>query len=125
MTKPRVLVVDDDDMVLRSTLRVLREFDCKGTSKPKEALSLILSEPFDAVVSDVSMPEMGGFDLFQAACKEKPSMSDKFVFVTGGTHDVRVMEWLRSVKSLAKPFRIPELIESVRSITGCSRLHEP
>ena len=117
VNKPRILVVDDDDMVLKSTVRALRhEFDCVGTSRPTEALELILQESFAAVVSDVMMPELTGMELQEAIANELPEMAKKFVFLTGGVGP-RLREWLQATPHLTKPCGVKELIAAVREIT--------
>jgi DNA-binding response OmpR family regulator len=118
VNKPRILVVDDDDMVLKSTLRALRhDFDCVGVTRPTEALNLLLTESFAAVVSDVMMPELTGKDLHEAVSNEKPEMAKKFVFLTGGVPD-RFNAWLAATPHLDKPCGMRELIAAVREVIG-------
>ncbi len=119
MNKPRILVVDDDDMVLKSTLRALRhDFDCVGVTRPTEALNLLLTESFAAVVSDVMMPELTGRDLHEAVVNERPEMAKKFVFLTGGSDVPRIREWLQTTPHLSKPCGVKELIAAVREVIG-------
>jgi len=66
--RPRILVADDDASVLRAVGRVLtsRGFDVTGVTDGREAVRLLAAEKFDAVVSDVMMPDMGGIELLRA-----------------------------------------------------------
>jgi len=119
VTKPHILVVDDDEMVLRATVRSLRnEFDCVAISKPEEALRVAQEQKFDAVVSDVSMPVMNGFQLRDAVCKAVPTMHGKFLFVSGGGATPALHEQLQRTQYLPKPYTMTDLVAAVRKITG-------
>jgi signal transduction histidine kinase/ligand-binding sensor domain-containing protein/DNA-binding response OmpR family regulator len=63
-TKYKVLVVEDEDELRKYIVKELSAiYRIKDCSNGKEALGLILREPFDAVVSDVMMPVMDGITL--------------------------------------------------------------
>lgn len=66
--RPRVLVVDDDRLMVRAIARVLDRgtYDITTTSSPEEALTLIRENGFDVVVSDVLMPRMTGIELLRS-----------------------------------------------------------
>jgi len=59
--KPRVLVVDDDEMVRQTIARVLEssDFEVEIAANVIEALSLIASKKFDVLLSDLHMPHVG------------------------------------------------------------------
>jgi len=70
----RVLVVDDDVSVRESVSEILRA-DGAGVTlvgNGREAIERMRRERFDVVLSDVVMPEMDGYELFQAARREAP-----------------------------------------------------
>lgn len=63
-SRPRVLVLDDDPMVVRSTERVLRRaFDVTATSSMASAISLARSESFAVFVTDYNLGDVTGFDV--------------------------------------------------------------
>ncbi len=65
----RILVVEDDPEMLEYEAELLGEFyDVSTATNGKEALELLLKEDgqFNLVVSDVTMPEMDGFELLEA-----------------------------------------------------------
>ncbi len=70
----RVLVVDDDASVRESVSEILRADGATvtGVGNGREAIERIRRERFDVVLSDVVMPEMDGYELFQAARREAP-----------------------------------------------------
>ena len=64
----RVLVVDDDDDSRDLVVNILEK--CQAITFPassaEQALSLMLSERPDVIVSDIGMPGMDGYDLMRA-----------------------------------------------------------
>ena len=71
-----VLVVDDDPGV-RQTMADLLELDgCEVDQAPNGlvALEMLGREPFDLVLSDVVMPDMDGYDLFQETRRRHPKI---------------------------------------------------
>ena len=70
----RVLVVDDDVSVRESVSEILRADGALVTlvGNGREAIERMRRERFDVVLSDVVMPEMDGYELFQAARREAP-----------------------------------------------------
>ncbi|MEQ9400456.1 MAG: diguanylate cyclase [Longimicrobiales bacterium] len=65
-----VLLVDDDPDTLRSTARLLESLGCRvrAQQSPRHALDDLLSDaPLDVLVTDIVMPEMGGFSLVELA----------------------------------------------------------
>jgi CheY-like chemotaxis protein len=70
----RVLLVDDEPLVLEGLKRQLRKkVDVETATSGREALAIIeRSEPFAVVVSDMRMPEMNGSQLLERVRKQSP-----------------------------------------------------
>lgn len=64
-SKGKVLIVDDDLIVLELYKEILEveDYSVTALSDPEEALKLIKEEKFDAVVLDVYMPKIDGWEL--------------------------------------------------------------
>lgn len=81
MSKKRLLIVDDDPrniFALTHTLRV-RSYDCLSCTNAEDAIKLLKSdEIIDAVLLDMMMPEMDGYDAIPLI-KEIPSRKSIFV----------------------------------------------
>ncbi len=72
----RILVVDDD----ASTLKVLQSilgaegFAVEVSKTPSHALALVEQGPFDVLLTDLVMAEMGGLELIEAARLVQPEL---------------------------------------------------
>jgi two-component system cell cycle sensor histidine kinase/response regulator CckA len=108
----RILMVDDEPMLLRSVRRLLPEYELVCVESAKKALALLdAGRPFDLIVSDVMMPEMSGIDFYEALCARYPEEARRVVFVTGGALGHHVGSFLGSVPNmrLEKPFAAADL----------------
>jgi PAS domain S-box-containing protein len=117
----RVLVVDDEELVLRALSRTLEGHDVVCVRSGREAIELLESEaPFDLVLCDVMMPDMNGEDVYRAACRVHPGTEQRIVFVTGGAFTSNASAFLDSVpnRRIEKPFSkasIQELLADLRT----------
>jgi signal transduction histidine kinase len=108
----RILMVDDEPMLLRSVRRLLPEYEIVCVESAKKALALLdAGRPFDLIVSDVMMPEMSGIDFYEELCARYPDEARRVVFVTGGALGHHVGNFLGSVPNmrLEKPFAAADL----------------
>ncbi len=85
-TPLRVLLVDDEPMVLRATQRALERKGCAVTpcQDPSKALAALVDpeQTFDVVLSDVRMPLMSGPELYRRTLALRPD-APPFLFITG------------------------------------------
>ena len=95
----RVLVVDDDPLVLRSLTRVLaRDFDVSSARNGREALDLVRAGgTFDAMLCDLMMPELSGIELHELLEHDDPELAKRTVFLTGGAFSGRAQTFLEAV----------------------------
>lgn len=71
---PRILIVDDDPAecaLLCDSLRA-ETFEVESTLEPHQALEMLATRPFDAVVTDLNMPGMRGTELCQRVKQQLP-----------------------------------------------------
>jgi len=71
-----VLVLDDDLTVVNSMADLLRAERCTvhTAMRPSAALGVLRNMKIDAVISDVVMPEMDGYDFYTRVKEEMPEM---------------------------------------------------
>lgn len=80
----RVMIVDDDPLMLRTARRVLeQDYTLESTARPEEALDLALRFGPDLVLLDVQMPGISGFDVLERLKSRLPHVD--VIFVTGST----------------------------------------
>ncbi len=111
-SKPRVLVVDDDEGVARMLARVLRRYDVTVAHSADEALARIRSEqPFDFVFSDLQMPKQNGLALHDAIEASDPELASRMAFVTGAVpDDARRRLAELGLQVFTKPLEVAKLI---------------
>jgi two-component system, NtrC family, sensor kinase len=116
----RVLLLDDDELILRSLQRSLSaHFECQVAVRAKSALDLLSTdEDFDAVVSDVVMPEMNGLEFWNELGQSHPNLALRTVFISGGitSEKLRVRVTDTGRPCLAKPVDMNELIRTIRRL---------
>ena len=73
MSKPILLLVDDEERILRS-LQVLfsRNYTVRTTTDAHTALRILREERVHVIISDQRMPSMSGADLLTQACEISP-----------------------------------------------------
>lgn len=80
----RILLVDDEPLLLdlaRAFLEEEKDIVVTPASSAEDALKLLASSPFDAVVSDYQMPSMNGIELLRMVRADYPNLP--FILFTG------------------------------------------
>ncbi len=111
----KVLLVDDDALVLRSFERVLsRQHDVTVACDAERARALLAATTFDVVVSDHTMPGESGLALLQHVAASAPGT--RRVMVTGHAsaevHEAANRGDLHAL--LDKPVGLQDLLAAVR-----------
>ena len=119
MIKPQVLIVDDDPRYLELLQFALESegFGVVAARQSKSVQALAVSCHPDVIISDVSMPEMDGFDV-AANLRADPRTADiPVLFLTARSLDSDRLEGLRrgAVEYMTKPFSPSVLAEKVRA----------
>ncbi len=118
----RVLIIDDDEMLLRAiTSSLTEEFECVPVTDPRTALDFIEKmERFDVMLCDVVMPDMDGLQLYLKVMERDPSLAEKTLFFSGGmqSHSLEqaLIETGRTV--LGKPISMRELARKIRRVAA-------
>jgi EAL domain-containing protein (putative c-di-GMP-specific phosphodiesterase class I)/CheY-like chemotaxis protein len=114
--QPHVLVVDDEDGVRRVFSRVLVRAGFRVTEAADgvAALSLLSTNHYDVLLSDINMPTLSGVGLLAAV--RKRSLTTQVVLATGNPTIETAMGAveLGAVRYLAKPVDHRVLVEVIR-----------
>ena len=124
MSPDRVVVIDDDVLILRNLKRILEGagFDVRTSSSPEDALSHLESDRPTVIISDYMMPGMDGIALLQAAREKVPTAAR--VLCTAA-EDFRIA--LDAVNSgevyriISKPWHNQEVVTTVAQAADASR----
>jgi DNA-binding response OmpR family regulator len=115
----RVLVVEDDPKLLGSIRKGLKEqgFAVDGAPDGRLGLELALGSDYDAIVLDVMLPGLGGFDLLRQLRAARRATPVLVLSARSSVPDrVRGLD-LGADDYLPKPFHFDELVARLRAIT--------
>ena len=116
----RVLVIDDEEAMLRSCRRILEHqgMEVDATASALEGRQRALSGDHDVLLLDLRMPELDGMEVLAAVRDRRPEL--EVILITGYA---TVQATVQAVKLgafdvLPKPFTPDELTEKVRAALG-------
>ena len=129
MNRKRVLFVDDEPMVLRMLERLMRtthdEWESVFVNSGRAALDQLDQAPFDAVVSDMRMPQMDGAQLLQTVRERQPH-TVRFILSGYADRNTACRCVGATHQFLAKPLDLETLRSSLRRALGLqSMLQQP
>ena len=115
MSKGRILVVDDEDIVRTSCSRTLSPegYEVRLAKNGVEGLKMASEERFDLVLTDLKMPDMDGIEVLRIIKEQWPETA--VIIVTGyQTVDTAVKAIkLGAYDYIEKPFTPDALISAV------------
>jgi EAL domain-containing protein (putative c-di-GMP-specific phosphodiesterase class I) len=124
MSTGRVLLVEDDPVLRRGMVRMLTRsgFEVIEAGSGEQALEQLDQHSVDCVLSDISMPGMGGMDLLKAVTGRDLDLP--FMLVTGVPSLDTAIEAVEygAFHYLRKPFGRQELIDLVSRAVQVRRL---
>ena len=114
--QPRVLVVDDEQQILRALRVILREagFEALPASTGEEALDVAALRPPDAAIIDLLLPDMDGVEL----CRRLREWTEMPIIVLSavGDEDAKVRALAAGADDyVTKPFGPRELIARLQA----------
>jgi len=112
---PRVLLIDDDTLVLRSLSRALSagNLHVTATEDPYKAMRLVGAESFDAVLCDIRMPQMSGLAFARFVRAQHPEVP--ILLMTGDPQLESALEAIEVgiLEYLSKPIEPTKLRNAV------------
>ena len=121
----KVLVVDDEELVLNLVSESLHPTGCElaVAADGEAALRQLRETRFDVTICDWKMPGVNGQQVYEALRTLDRDAASRFIFMTGDVMNSNVQSFLEQtgVTCLAKPFRS---ITSVSSSARSSRPHK-
>ncbi|WP_025742758.1 ATP-binding protein [Aquimarina pacifica] len=118
-TNKKVLIVDDDpsQLALTSEVASLAGLTYDICKNGLDAVSLLQSNTYDLILTDIQMPKMDGFELLRTI-KRNPDYHNLPVIALSGRTDTSVSEYQDAgfAASLQKPYAPKELVDHIATV---------
>ena len=115
-----ILVVDDEPLVaaLIADALGLEGYEVETAKDGREALEKIAARSYDAILSDLRMPELDGVGLYRELEQEDQSLLLRLAFVSGTTEPPEYASFLERTGALvlSKPFAVADLHRLVQRL---------
>ncbi|MBP1634946.1 MAG: zraS 7 [Acidobacteria bacterium] len=116
----RVLLVEDEAPLAAAVTEGLTDagFEVDHAGDGEEALARVESRAYDLVVCDLKMPRVDGMEFYRAIATGKPALARRVIFCTGDVVGAEAERFLEEsgCRWLAKPFRLADLLRTVREV---------
>ncbi|HZM59872.1 MAG TPA: ATP-binding protein [Vicinamibacterales bacterium] len=113
-----VLLVEDERALAAAVGEALIEagLNVDHAGDGEEALARVRQNNYDVVICDLKMPRVDGISLYRAIAAATPALARRVIFVTGDVAGADAERFLEEsgCRWLAKPFRLADLLRSVR-----------
>lgn len=120
--KPRVLVIDDEDIIREAARRILEGYEVATAENGKEGLREMRKRPFDLVLTDLKMPGMDGIEVLKSAKEVSPEA--EVIIITGYGTVKTAVEALQhgAYDYIEKPFTPEALLNVIERCLESRRL---
>ena len=127
MKSKKILVIDDESIVLDSVEKILKPegFVVEKAQSSRRGLELAMAQDFDLVLTDIRMPEIGGMRILREIKRSKPALA--VMIITGYAtvqSAVQAMK-LGAANYIEKPFTPETLTEAVQGALEQAAVREP
>jgi DNA-binding response OmpR family regulator len=122
MSKPIVLVIDDDEPILLLMRRVLQQFHFEAmiASSGARAVEMARSHTPDVVLIDMKMPGMNGEETIGALRREAGLESVPIFILSGAPVERSEVRRIGAAGAISKPFDLVELVRRIREALPAS-----
>jgi len=118
--KARILVVDDEQVILQFLSRVLsgEGHDVETVDNAAAALEMIQKKRYSLILLDIKMPGISGIEFYRQLEKIARSLANRVVFMTGDVMGIDTKEFLETTGApfINKPFDISKLRHQVDQV---------
>ncbi len=120
LTRTRILIVEDEPNIVESLSYILRraDFDVDVAANGNDALERLRRTDFSAMILDVMMPGMNGFDVLRAVRADRSLSGLPVIVLTakGQSRDRQTATEIGASAFITKPFSNAEIVERVRDL---------
>ena len=121
----RILIIEDNPDI-REVIRLCLEdagYEVVEAPDGTVGLTMFNGQPMDLVITDLHMPELGGLATIVELRRKAPTA--KIIAISGGGDEVEqgdelsYAKELGALRTLKKPFRLPEMLDVVEEVLSC------
>lgn len=127
MKRKKVLVIDDESIVLDSVKKILtaEDFEVDPAQSSREGLERAMIRDYDLVLTDIRMPEIGGMRILRDIKRAKPALP--VVIFTGYATVQSAVQAMKLGASdyIEKPFTPDILLTTVKKALEKATQEEP
>jgi DNA-binding NtrC family response regulator len=125
VSKPKILVIDDERIVLDSVRKVLSDFEVDLAQSSRQGLDWAMSRDYDLVLTDIRMPEIGGMRILRDIKRAKPAVP--VVIFTGYATVASAVQAMKlgAADYIEKPFTPDMLLATVQKALEKARTAAP
>ena len=103
MTRPQLLLVDDESEILELLTLIFADCDVQTALNAASAKRILLTQNVDLLVTDLKMPGGSGFELIEFSKQHWPALP--IVVITGHDPALSPPESMKVHSCVRKPFR--------------------
>jgi two-component system NtrC family sensor kinase len=117
----RAILVADDEPAIQELLTGVLTLDGHQVSTCRtgaEALGRVSHHRFDAIITDIRMPEMDGITFYRRVQERDPDLARRIIFTSGDTVSADTRAFIEStgVPFLPKPFKLRDVRQMVSNV---------
>lgn len=120
MSKGRILIIEDEANIVESLDFILRRagFEVEVATDGAKALDRVRRERFGAIILDVMLPGMNGFDVLRAIRADRALAALPVIVLTakGQANDRKMAEAIGASAFITKPFSNADIVDQVRAL---------
>jgi DNA-binding NtrC family response regulator len=109
------LLIVDDESLIRDTLHELfsEKHACHTADRAEQALAYLDIETYDAVLTDISMPQLSGRELLKHIQAKHPATPVIVISGLSDEADARALIDMGAFAYFAKPFKLEDIEDAV------------
>ena len=120
-TQRRRILVVDDEPAIREALEAFLDVEGHAVATAangRAAAALLDAAMFDAVITDIRMPDMDGMALYAHIQRVRPTLASHVIFCTGDTiaPETRAFVQQEGLRVIEKPFKLAALRDLVQDV---------
>jgi DNA-binding NtrC family response regulator len=127
MEKNKALVIDDEQIVLDSVSKILKDenYEVDVSLSGREGLNQAIQKEYDIVLTDIRMPDIGGMRVLRDVKRSKPSLP--VVIITGYASVKSAVQAMKlgAADYIEKPFTPDQLLKAVASVLDIAATKPP